>query len=159
MAYNNYNYPPYQPTFQPYQQPLYQQQAQPVQPLTQPVQQIQSGGFVSVRSEEEARNYPVAPGNSVTFKDESGPYVYTKTMGFSQLDRPQFEKFRLVREEVVQAQNAPVAAPAIPEAETPAYAKSDDLEAVRAELEAVKAQLVELTAKKTAKQKKEDAAE
>ena len=63
---------------------------------TQP--QIQNGGFISVRSEEEARNYPIAYGNSITFKDETAPYVYVKTMGFSQLDRPVFEKFRLVKE-------------------------------------------------------------
>lgn len=62
---------------------------------TQPTQ-----GFVSVRSEQEARNYPIAPGNSITFKDENSPYVYTKTMGFSQLDRPSFEKYKLVKEDV-----------------------------------------------------------
>ena len=64
--------------------------------------QIQNGGFVSVRNITEAQNYPVAPGNSVTFKDENAPYVYTKTMGFSQLDRPTFEIFRLVKEELSQ---------------------------------------------------------
>ena len=62
-------------------------------------QQIQNGGLVSVRSENEARMYPVAPGTSVTFKDENAPYVYTKTAGFSQLDMPVFEKYRLVKEE------------------------------------------------------------
>lgn len=62
-------------------------------------QQIQSSGFIPVPSEEVARNYPVAPGNSVTFKNENAPYVYTKTMGFSQLDRPVFEKYKLVRED------------------------------------------------------------
>lgn len=87
MAYN-YNYP-YQ--MQPY--PV-QMNAGPTQPM-----QIQNGGFVSVRSEIEARNYPVAYGNSVTFKDETQPYVYTKTMGFSQLDRPVFEKYKLVKED------------------------------------------------------------
>jgi len=64
-----------------------------------PYYQPQQSGFVSVRSEQEARNYPVAYGNSVTFKDETSPYIYTKTMGFSQLDRPVFEKFKIVREE------------------------------------------------------------
>lgn len=78
---------PYQPN---YQQPYYQAPAQ---------QQIQNGGFVSVRNEIEARNYPIAPGNSITFKDETSPYVYTKTMGFSQLDRPVFEKYKLIKEE------------------------------------------------------------
>lgn len=67
--------------------------------------QIQNGGFICVSSEEDARRYPVAPGNSVTFKNENAPYVYTKTMGFSQLDRPLFEKFRLVKEEDVEVQN------------------------------------------------------
>ena len=67
--------------------------------ITQNQLQIQNGGLVSIPCEEEARKYPVAPGNSVTFKDENAPYVYTKTMGFSQLDRPLFDKFRLVKED------------------------------------------------------------
>lgn len=80
-----YNYPNY----------FYPQMQQAVQS-----QQPQSGnGFVSVRSEAEARSYPVAYGNSVTFKDENAPYIYTKTMGFSQLDRPIFDKYKLVKEE------------------------------------------------------------
>ena len=77
----------------------YYPQYQQVYPQAQPVQQIQNGGLVSVRNEMEARNYPIAPGNSVTFKDETAPYVYTKTMGFSQLDRPIFDKYRLIKEE------------------------------------------------------------
>lgn len=59
----------------------------------------QQSPFITVRSEMEARNYPVAYGNSVTFKDETAPYVYSKTM-FSQLDKPVFEKYRLVKEDV-----------------------------------------------------------
>lgn len=69
--------------------------------------QIQSSGFISVRNESEARNYPVAYGNSVTFKDENAPYVYTKTMGFSQLETPRFEKYKLVKEEPVLTQEEP----------------------------------------------------
>lgn len=93
-------YNPYTP-YNPYQ-PMYQQ---PFQQVTQPVAQqqtpqtIQNGGFVSVRSEMEARSYPVAPGNSITFKNENEPYVYVKTKGFSQLEEPVFERFRLVRED------------------------------------------------------------
>lgn len=90
-----------------YQQPQYYQPMQQSQSYQQPMQQqqtlpqpqIQNGGFVSVRNETEARNYPVAPGNSITFKDETSPYIYTKTMGFSQLDRPIFNRYRLVQEE------------------------------------------------------------
>lgn len=93
---NYYNpYPQYYP--QTYQ-------SQPVVPSTQTNQPvIQNNGFVSVRNETEARNYPVAIGNSVTFKDETAPYVYTKTMGFSQLDRPIFEKYKLVKEDVAES--------------------------------------------------------
>ena len=89
---------------------------QPMQmPQAQQSQSNQSSCFVSVRSEDEARNYPVAYGNSVTFKDETSPYVYTKTMGFSQLDRPIFDKYKLVKEQTednVQNQN-PVSDPKI----------------------------------------------
>lgn len=56
-------------------------------------QQIQTP-FVNVRSEAEARNFPVGFGNVVCFKDESAPYIYTKAMGFSQSDKPVFEKYR-----------------------------------------------------------------
>lgn len=94
---NYYN--PYQPMYQPQMQP--QMQAQP-----QPQPQIQNGGLVFAPSEAYARNYSVAPGNSVLFKDESAPYMYSKTMGFSQLDQPIFKRFRLV-EESEGAVNAP----------------------------------------------------
>lgn len=78
-----------------YYQPYYQQY-QPYSSNQQP-QQIQNGGFVSVRSAQEAFNYPVALGNSVTFKDETAPYIYVKTRGFSQLEEPVFEQFQLVK--------------------------------------------------------------
>lgn len=82
-SYNAYSYP-YFPN-------AYQQQQQS--------QQIQDGGFVRVRDIAEAQNWPVAPGNSVTFKVENSPYICTKTMGFSPLEQPRFEKFRLVKED------------------------------------------------------------
>lgn len=85
----------------PYYPNYFQPQQMPQMPMQQPQpQQVQqASGFVSVRSEAEARNYPVAYGNSVTFKDETSPYIYTKTMGFSQLDRPIFDKYKLVKED------------------------------------------------------------
>lgn len=95
-------YNQYQPMFQPQMQASMQPQVQA------PQQQIQNGGFVSAPNEAYARNYPVAPGNSVSFKDESAPYVYSKTMGFSQLDQPIFKKFRLVEEESEGISAAPV---------------------------------------------------
>lgn len=65
-------------------------------------QSIQNGGFITAPNESYARSYPVAPGNSVTFRDESAPYIYTKTMGFSQLDIPVFEKYKLIKEEATE---------------------------------------------------------
>ena len=73
----------------PYTQPNYQQ----VQQMN-----VQNSGLVPVPSEDVARNYPIGYGQSVTFKDENAPYIYTKTMGFSQLDKPVFEKFKLMKE-------------------------------------------------------------
>ena len=69
-----------------------------INPYMQNYQQNQSS-FVPVPNEQAARNYPVAYGHSVTFKDENAPYVYTKTMGFSQMETPTFEKYRLIKEE------------------------------------------------------------
>lgn len=80
---------------------LFPQLQQPQMP--QIGQQAQASSIVSVRSEEEARSYPVAFGNSVTFKDENAPYIYTKTMGFSQLDTPKFERYKVVKEESEEA--------------------------------------------------------
>lgn len=116
----NYYNPYYPQAYMP--QPMPQAQAQT---------QIQNGGFVSVRSEEEARNYPVALGNSVTFKDENSPYIYTKTMGFSQLDRPIFDKYKLVKEEPSEASNSPQI-----ESKTSEPIK-DTIDSIKSEIEAI----------------------
>ena len=110
MAFNPYfpaTYPaqyqaPYysQPT---YQQPMQyqpnvmapQQTAQPVQ-ATQPP--MQNGGFVQVRSFEEVRNWPMAPGNTVTFIDEARTHMYTKTASYNQLEAPIIVSYLVVRE-------------------------------------------------------------
>ena len=150
------NYPTYQPIYQSYpqmQQPQVQQQVQP--------QQIQNGGFVSVRNEMEARNYPVAPGNSVTFKDENAPFVYTKTMGFSQLDLPKFDRYRLVKEEVVQDTQIPVETPQTENA--PHYVTEAEfadvrgqIEVLQKEIDALKEQTSKKPAPKAKKEEKED---
>lgn len=58
-----------------------------------------NNGFLIVRSEEEARKYPLAPGFSMTFFDETKPYCYKKTMSFSPLDHPTFDVYKIVKEE------------------------------------------------------------
>lgn len=88
-----YQYPYQYPHQYPYQN-IYQQ-AQQLQ-----AQQMQNDGLVPVPNIQVAMSYPVGPGKSVTFKDENAPYIYTKTMGYSQLDQPTFEKYRLVKEDM-----------------------------------------------------------
>ncbi len=105
MAYPGY-YPQYQnPPIYPAPQQVNQPQIQQQLPLQQMPQQMQSGGFMSVRTEQEARSYPVAPGNVMTFKIENQPYVCEKAQGFSQLEGPVFNKYRLVKEEEIIEQD------------------------------------------------------
>ena len=102
MAFGNYQpyYPQYYPQNYSQQQiPQVQQQVPQVQQQSQ--QQIQNGGFMLVPNEDMARTYPVAPGNCVTFKIEGKPIVMEKSMGFSQLEAPRIDRYRLVREEEV----------------------------------------------------------
>ena len=162
MAYNNFysGYPPMMGY--PYQQQIqpnynYQQQAYPQAQNQQTQPQIQNGGFIQVHNEDEARNYPIAPGNSVTFKDENAPYVYTKTMGFSQLDRPIFEKYRLVKEDDMPTQNPPVSAEIAQQTNNIDYALKTDLTALQTEIDTLKQRIEELTFKGSAtKAKKEE---
>lgn len=124
MIYPQYSYP--SPTYYPQMQNMYTagQQQQPAP------QQIRSGGIVSVANEDEARRYPVAPGYTVTMRDENGPYLYEKTMGYSQLDQPIFRKARIVFEDdakIPEQQEKPEE-PAEP---PKVYAELKQLEALR----------------------------
>lgn len=131
-------------------QPIYNQQPYVVQQQQQQQQQptIQQSGFVRVQSENEARMYPVAPGNSITFIDENAPYCYTKTMDFSQLDRPKFEKYRLVKEE-----DQPIQAAQSGEqsgnVSSQGYATKADVEALRGSLNELEEKVAKLSSKKT----------
>lgn len=143
MAYNNgypINYPQY---YGQYQQPQMQAYTQP-QPQPQ-TPQIQNGGFVSVRNEEEARNYPVGLGTSVTFITDNRQHVYSKTMGFSQLDRPIFDKYRLVKEETEPETT--------PDDNVITYAEKSQIEALQAQINDITAELEELRKKQSPKKK------
>lgn len=145
MAYNYYpnNYNPYINAYQPYQQNMQQMQPQ-AQTLQQP--QIQNGGFISVRSAQEAFNYPVALGNSVTFKDETAPFIYVKTRGFSQLEEPVFEQFQLVKVENQQksAETATITNETEQRFDINNYALKSDLEALQSEINFLKRKFSEL---------------
>ena len=118
----NFPYYPYQPQMIP-------------QVNNQPQQQMQSG-LITVHTEDEALRYPVAPGNSIMFKIENQPVVIEKTMGFSQLESPKIERFRLEREDAPQ------------EKPTVTYALAEDIERIDAEIEKIKAALPKRPAKK-----------
>lgn len=60
--------------------------------------QMYSNGIIPVPNEQTVENYPVAPGNCVTFKVEGKPIVMEKSMGFSQFEQPRIEKYRLIKE-------------------------------------------------------------
>ena len=146
MAYNpsyQLGYPYYQPpVMQPVQTIPQQQFQQPVQSSQSPYSVMQSG-FVRVRDENEARMYPVAPGQSVTFINENAPYCYSKTVNMGQLDRPIFEKYRLVKEDdpssqPVEAAPVPIESPTV---DMSKYALIADLDAYKAEIEALKADI------------------
>lgn len=168
MAYGNYFPVTYQPNYYGQPNPYYQQmqnpammqqnqQMQNAQQQSQQIQQptIQQSGFVLVQSEQEARAYPVAPGNSITFKDESQPYCYVKTMGFNQLDRPTFERYRLVKEDSpITAQNATTSADSAGESKDTTYALKSDLGTIWSEIDAIKEKLKAQSEKKPVKTKK-----
>lgn len=137
MAFYNGFYTPYQQYPQQYQQ-------------QQPQQSIQGTGFISVPRMEVAYNWPVAPGNSLMFKDDNAPYVYTKTRGFSQLDEPVFETYRLVKEDVA-AQRQPQQAEPQKQADY-----SGDINALWEEIKLLKADIVELKAPEKKRRPKAD---
>ena len=168
MAYGNYFPVTYQPNYYGQPNPYYQQmqslammqqnqqmqQAQQAQAQQMQQPTIQQSGLVLIPSEQDARNYPVAPGNSITFKDENAPYCYVKTMGFNQLDRPTFERYRLVKEDSpVTAQSAPKSADSAEESKDTAYALKSDLGAIWGEIDAIKEKLKAQTDKKPTKKK------
>lgn len=133
MAYNSIFPNNYQQMYYPQQ---YQQPMQPIaQPIQQVQQQVQNGGTVNVQNEQEARDYLVANGTSVTFIDTNNKKIYIKTRGFSQFDSPTFEKYKLVKDE----EETPIQAP------NTEYANKTDVEKVKADIEKIKEEINKLT--------------
>ena len=124
------------PNFYPQYYPQNPQQQMP------PTQQLNSNGLVPVPSEMVARNYPVGFGQSVSFRDENAPYLYTKTMGFSQLDTPRFEKYRLVKEEaetpVKEPQSSQTVNVSTDELKAEIEALNKEIEALKKDIEILK---------------------
>ena len=85
MAYNPYLQNPYLQN--PYSQPFYQQPVQPTLP---------SSNMIWVSGEQQARDYPVAAGNTVIMMDNDNPVAYKKSTDISGKVMP-LEIYDLVR--------------------------------------------------------------
>lgn len=125
-------YPQYQ-NYPQYPYPQYQNNAQAAPP--------QISAPISVRAEKEARDWPIAPGNSLTFIDESAGYVYTKT-SLNQFDRPKFVKYRLVREDAAEAANDS-------QQDSKTYALQSDVDAISGAVKEIKSELEHVRARLT----------
>jgi hypothetical protein len=94
----DYSYGGYYP--QP-QMPMNQMQSPQIQtPQLQQPQQSQDSSFTVMRvpTVKDAREYPIAPGNGLTFFIENEPYICCKTLGNSGMEQPRFKKWRLTEE-------------------------------------------------------------
>lgn len=94
MAYpNQYYQPNYMvPQYQNFQ--AQQRQEQLDQLYTRPY------AYNYVRDENEARNWPTAPGNHLVFENQNGQYFYTKSLGFGPNEKPVFIVYK--REDFVE---------------------------------------------------------
>lgn len=119
-----------------YQFPQFPQQVQ--------MQQKPQPGFVVMPTEEEAMKYPVAPGNSITFKIESQPIMIEKTMGFSQFDAPVVKRYRIVEED------APAPEP------SPEFALKQDIDRIEEEIEQIRSMFPKRNTVNTVKKKREE---
>ena len=123
MAYPYYGFNPYQ-------------QMQYMQPQT---------SFIRVQSETQAREWNVAPGNSVTFVDDNAPYCYTKSMGMSQFDAPVFKRFRLVEEPSQSVQVTPQSPSEPQEVNLPEYITKAEFTALETLVNDIQNKIKELT--------------
>lgn len=153
-----YNYFPnyYSGLYQPIPQPVPQMQVPVVQqPVQQPVQaqqpEIRQNGFIRVKDEAEVDAYPIAPGNSVTFIHETQPFVFVKTLGFSQFDHPVKEKYLLVKETPEEPNKTVSGADKESVSPTAEYAKAADVAKLARDVEALRVSVRTLNERKTRK--------
>lgn len=157
-----YNYFPnyYSPSYyqpmpfvqQPVQQPVAQMpQQMQQQPVQAPQPEIRQNGFIRVKDESEVDAYPIAPGNSVTFIHETEPFVFVKTLGFSQFDHPVKEKYRLFRETPESANKTDSVHVKENVGEPFEYAKAADVAKLQRDVEALRVSVKTLNERKTRK--------
>lgn len=149
-AYSQYPYPMPQNNQNQSQNQQSSQAMQPPQTMQPP---IRNNGFIVVPTEEDAYKYPVAPGNCVTCKIENEPIVIEKSMSFSQLDNPRIDRYRLVREEVIEA---PKTIEEVEVDDTPSDELKLEIEAIRHDLEDIKKHLYSNQTKPSSRKRESD---
>ena len=92
--------------------------------------------FMSIRGRDIAVNYPIAPNNTIIFKDEMAPYIYVKSMGFSPLEKPMMEIYK--KEEPIQAQEG---TPDTKEDNSTIQKLQTDIEGILDDIEGIKQKL------------------
>ena len=121
------------------------QQMQMVQPT--PMQIQSNGGLIWVDTEEEAKNYLVAPNNVVPIFDKNAPQMYIKSADGAGM--PTFKRYKLIDMEDAST------APKTPDKHAcqcgKDFVRIDAFEALQGEFEALRNELEELKAKPKAK--------
>ena len=82
---------------------------------------------------DEAINWPIAPGNMLTFKDPDGKHYYEKSLGWSPYEGVMFKEFT-IKEDVL---------PQAPE-QAPAPASNPEVEDLKKDIYDLKDQIAEL---------------
>lgn len=100
--------------------------------------------FIPVHSDGEVLASPVAPGNTVYFKHETEPYVYTKSMGMSQFEIPQIKKYQLKE---IEMNNSAATDNKQANESQPKYLLESDIQPILDELRQCKEELNNLKAK------------
>lgn len=109
-----------------YPQPMQDNIAQLRQPMMQPQNSVQW-----VSSEQEARNYLVAPNSAVALWDSSAPRVYLKQADAS--GKPMFKGYDLV-----ERADAPVSVPAASQPQVGNYVTRDEFDKLAAAVRELK---------------------
>ena len=70
--------------------------------------QNQMNQIMKIQNEASAMSFPLAQGQSMTFIDETKPFIYVKTMGLSQFEKPRFEKYKIEKVQTEQVNDIDV---------------------------------------------------
>lgn len=96
-------------------------------------QNYSQGYYWYYATRDEALNWPIAPGNMLTFKDPDGKHYYEKSLGWNPCEGVQFKEYK------IREATAPVQESIVEVAPT----KTNDVEALRLDMDDLKRQMTE----------------